>query len=60
MMMHELISSDRCQEILCLRDSLGLDYFGSTKKLAAKPETLTEALEGAMDAQLTILKGEKQ
>jgi 6-phosphofructo-2-kinase/fructose-2,6-biphosphatase 2 len=36
------------------------DYFGDTKMFAAKPETLTEALEGAMDAQPTILKGEKQ
>jgi hypothetical protein len=46
--------------MMSFRDSLGLDYFGSTKQLAAKPGTLTEALEGAMDAQPTILKGEKQ
>jgi len=41
-------------------DSLDLDYFGGTKKLAAKPVTLTEVMGVAMDAQPTVLKGEKQ
>lgn len=41
-------------------DSLDLDYFGGTKKLAAKPATLTEVMGVAMDAQPTVSKGEKQ
>jgi 6-phosphofructo-2-kinase/fructose-2,6-biphosphatase 2 len=36
------------------------DYFGDTKMFAAKPETLTQALEGVKeDTEPTVVKGQQ-
>jgi 6-phosphofructo-2-kinase/fructose-2,6-biphosphatase 2 len=36
------------------------DYFGDTKMFAAKPETLSEALEDAKNAEPTVLKAQHE